>query len=299
MTRTLPTRNRPAPASSRWASSSSAGESRSWLRRVAATVLPPVAVFAAVIGAWYAAALMLIDPARRFLLPPPDAVIRVVFADPTNIRELLTALGLSARVAVSGLALAVLLGMSLAIAMSQARWIERSLYPYAVVLQTVPVLALVPLFGFWFGYAFTSRVLVCVLISIFPIIANTLFGLRSVDPALHDLFTLHGAGRLTRLVKLQLPASLPSVLTGLRISAGASVIGAIVGDFFFQQGQPGIGQLIYIYPKRLQSEMLFAAVILASLFGLVVFWAFGALGRRVTSWHESAHDRPAPPVRST
>jgi NitT/TauT family transport system permease protein len=246
--------------------------------------------------AWYLGSYLLVDPDLRFLLPPPHAVFRVAFMHRDNLDELLAGLALSARVAMTGLVLAVVLGAGLAVVMSQARWLERSLYPYAVILQTVPVLALVPLFGYWFGFGFTSRVLVCTLIAIFPIIANTLFGLRSVDPGLHDLFTLHGAGRLVRLAKLQLPAALPAAFTGLRISAGASVIGAIVGDFFFQQGQPGLGQLIYVYPKRLQPELLFAAVILASLFGLVVFWVFGFIARLVTTWHESQQDSfTAPP----
>src|SRR6185503_8200595 len=117
-------------------------------------------------------------------------------------------------------------------------------------LQTVPILALVPMFGFWFGFGFASRVLVCALIGVFPILANTLFGLRSVAGNHHDLFTLHRAGRLTRLVKLQIPAAAPSIFTGLRIAAGLSVIGAIVGDFFFKQGQPGIGILIELYRQR-------------------------------------------------
>jgi NitT/TauT family transport system permease protein len=260
--------------------------SASDLRRFAAGLVPPLVVLALVIAVWYAGTYLLVDPQLRFLLPPPDAVVRVAFVDADNRAELFEGLALSARVAMTGLLLSVLIGTFLAVVMSQSRWLERSLFPYAVILQTVPVLALVPLFGYWFGFSFTSRVLVCVLIAIFPIIANGLFGLRSVDPGLHDLFTLH------RLVKLQLPAAGPAIFTGLRISAGASVIGAIVGDFFFQQGQPGIGQLIYIYPKRLQSEMLFGAVILASLFGLVVFWVFGVVARRFTAWHSSEHTRP-------
>jgi NitT/TauT family transport system permease protein len=266
------------------------------LRRWAVALAAPLALLIPLVGAWYAATYLLVDRDLRFLLPPPDAVIRVAFLDPDNRGELLGGLALSARVSMTGLALAVVIGLSLAIAMSQSRWLERSMYPYAVVLQTVPVLALVPLFGYWFGFSFTSRVLVCVLIAVFPIIANGLFGLRSVDPGLHELFTLNRAGRLTRLVKLQLPAAAPAIFTGLRISAGGSVIGAIVGDFFFQQGQPGIGQLVYIYPKRLQSEMLFGAVLLASLFGLVVFWLFGAAARRATAWHESEHIPSTAPV---
>jgi NitT/TauT family transport system permease protein len=266
-------------------------------RRVLSAI-PPAVVFGLALGAWYLGSYVLVDPDVRFLLPTPDEVVRVAFLDPDNLNELMTALALSAQVALTGLVLASVIGLGLAVMMSQSRWLERSLYPYAVVLQTMPILALIPLFGYWFGFGFTSRVLVCVLIALFPIVANGLFGLRSVDPGMHELFTVHRASRLTRLIKLQLPAALPAIFTGLRIAAGASVIGAIVGDFFFQQGQPGIGQLIYIYPKQLRSEMLFGAIILASLFGLTVFWFFGLIARRVSAWHESAHDHIKVPITS-
>lgn len=244
---------------------------------------PPAAVFVLAVGAWYAVSLLVLSPDERFLLPPPHDVVRVGFLDRYNLFELLRALRLSAGVAMLGLAVAAVVGVGAAVVMSQARWLERSLYPYAVVLQTVPILALAPMFGFWFGFGFFSRVLVCVLIAVFPIIANTLFGLRSVADGHHDLFTQNRAGRVARLLKLQLPAATPSILTGLRIAAGLSVIGAIVGDFFFKQGQPGIGILIEIYRQRLQSEQLFAAVILSSVLGLVIFWTFGAAAR----WYDS------------
>jgi NitT/TauT family transport system permease protein len=253
---------------------------------------PPLVVFSLVIAGWYGISYLMLEPDRRFLLPPPHDVVLVAFGNRTNLAELLDALLLSAAVAGAGLAIAVAIGLTTAIVMSQASWIERSVYPYFVVLQTIPVLALVPLFGFWFGFGVGCRVLVCVLIALFPIVANTLFGLRSVDEAHHDLFTLHRASRLTRLTKLQLPAALPSIFTGLRISAGLAVIGAIVGDFFFKQGDPGIGILIDLYRQRLQSEQLFAAVILSSLLGVLVFAACGWLSRRVVGgWHSSAMDR--------
>ena len=250
---------------------------------------PPAAVLVAVIGVWYGVSYLLLDPRRRFLVPPPHDVIRVSFFDPFNLRELLGALWLSTRIAFIGLAIAIIIGTVLAMAMNRARWIERSLYPYAVLTQTIPILAMVPLFGFWFGFGNFSRVLVVVLFCIFPVVANTLFGLQSVDQEHHDLFTLHGAGRLTRLWKLQLPAALPSIFTGLRIAAGLAVIGAIVGDTFFKQGEPGIGILIDRYQSRLQSEQMVAAIILSSLLGIIVFWFFGFLARRaVGNWHESA-----------
>jgi NitT/TauT family transport system permease protein len=250
---------------------------------------PPAAVLVAVLGLWYAVSYLLLDPQRRFLVPPPHEVIRVSFFDPFNLRELLGALWLSTRIAFIGLAIAILVGMAMAMAMSRAKWVERSLYPYAVLTQTIPILAMVPLFGFWFGFGNFSRVLVVVLFCIFPVVANTLFGLQSVQQEHHDLFTLHGASRLTRLRKLQLPTALPSIFTGLRIAAGLAVIGAIVGDTFFKQGEPGIGILIDRYQSRLQSEQMVGAIILSSLLGIVVFWLFGFVARRaVGGWHESA-----------
>jgi len=254
-----------------------------------ATWGPPAAVFAVSLAVWYGVSYLLLDSRRRFLVPPPHDVIQVSFLDPFNLRELLGALWLSTRVAFTGLAIAIVLGLALSVAMNRAKWIERSLYPYAVLTQTIPILAMVPLFGFWFGFGAFSRVLVVVLFAIFPIIANTLFGLQSVDQEHHDLFTLHGAGRGTRLWKLEFPTALPSIFTGLRIAAGLAVIGAIVADFFFKQGDPGIGILIDRYQSRLQSEQMVGAIILSSLLGIVVFWFFGFLAHRVVGgWHESA-----------
>jgi NitT/TauT family transport system permease protein len=258
-----------------------------------ATLVPPLAVLVLVLGVWNAFSYILLRPSQRFLLPPPHKVVQVGLLDSGNLTEILHGLWSTTQVAIVGLVIAIVLGMVLAVAMSQAPWVERSIYPYAVVLQTIPIIALVPLIGFWFEFNFRSRVIVCVLISLFPIITNTLFGLKSADRQLHDLFTLHGASRSTRLRKLMLPAALPAIFTGFRISAGLSVIGAIVGDFFFRQGEPGIGRLIDVYRNRLQSEQLFTAIFASSLLGLVVFWGFGFLANRVLrSWHDSASSEP-------
>jgi NitT/TauT family transport system permease protein len=257
-------------------------------RRALAQVLAPLLVAALMIGVWLFISYVMLEPRRRFLMPPPQEVVRVGLLDPRNANEILGGLWATAQVAAVGLLVAISVGTLVAVAMIQARWIEWSIYPWAVVLQTIPILAIVPLIGFWFQFGFSSRVLVCVLISLFPIITNTLFGLKSTDQAHHDLFTLQRATRLQRLLKLQLPGALPAIVSGWRIAAGLSVVGAIVGDFFFRQGDPGVGRLIDDYRARLQSEQLFAAVALSSLLGLIVFWGFGLLGQLlVGSWHES------------
>src|SRR5215204_1570631 len=245
-----------------------------------AVVLPPLVLTAVVIGCWYAISYLVLVPRRRFLLRPPHEVMANGFLDWEAFSDILTALWSSAKVALIGLLIAIVVGMAVAVAMSQAKLVERAVFPYMVMLQAIPILAIVPLIGFWFGYGLNSRVIVCVIISIFPIIANTLFGLQSADPSMHDLFTLHRVSRATRLRKLMFPNALPAIFTGLRISAGLSVIGAIVGDFFFRRGEPGLGILITNYQSRLQSEQMYGALIFAILLGVVTFLVFGLIGKK-------------------
>jgi NitT/TauT family transport system permease protein len=241
------------------------------------SVLAPGAVLVVVLAAWTAVSELTLDKTQRFLLPPPNEVVSVAFLDGDNLRELLNGLWSTTRVALVGLFLSIVIGVGLAVLMSQARWVEHAVYPYAVALQTIPILAVVPLLGFWFGFEFKSRVIVCVLVSMFPIITNTLFGLQSVEPGLHDLFSLHRSTRWQRLRHLQLPAAVPAMLTGFKISAGLSVIGSIIADFFFRQGEPGIGRLIDVYRQRLATEQLLGALLLSSLVGLLLFWSFDLL----------------------
>lgn len=249
---------------------------------------PPLVVLAALLVGWYLISYVILTPAKRFLMPPPHEVV-LAFVNPPVFTAIMRALGLSAVVALVGLLIAIGIGVVWAVAMSQARWVERSLFPYAVILQCIPILALVPLIGFWFGYEFRARTIVCVLIALFPMVSNTLFGLQSVDVGQRELFTLQKASRWTVLTKLELRAALPAVFAGMRISAGLSVVGAIVGDFFFRRGTPGLGSQISVYQSRLQAPELFAAIFVAAFFGVAVFWSFGLLGRQVAGrWHDFA-----------
>ena len=174
--------------------------------------LPPLAVFLVVIAAWYAANAIL-GKGRNFLLPRPDEVITTGFLSQSG-SDILIAVGRTTTVAITGLAIACVLGIAWAVAMSMARWFQRSTYPYAVILQCIPILALVPLIGVWFGYEFNARVIVCVMIALFPMVANTLFGLQSVEKSQRELFQLQKASRWTVLTKLQFPAALPSIFLG-------------------------------------------------------------------------------------
>ena len=253
------------------------------------TLLPPLVFFGLFVGFLYLVSYVFLTPERQFLLPPPHEVVDSGLLNGRNLREQLDALWDTTQVAAIGLAIAFAIGSLLAILMSQAKWIERSLYPYAVIVQVTPILAIVPLIALWFGYDIQARVVVCVLISVFPIITNTLFGLLTVDSNLHDLLTLHRAGRLKRLFKLQLPNAVPGIFIGLRVSAGLSVIGAIVGEFFFRQGTPGLGRLLDLYRARLQSDLLMSTLLFCCLLGIAVFTIVGFVGRMLTrSWFEES-----------
>ena len=261
---------------------------RSRVRVIAGSIIPPVLFGLFLLGLWYFISYIILDSTRRFLLRPPHQVVKVGFLDWGNFSEILDKTWITTQVAIKGLGIAILIGFTLAMIMSQSKYIERAIFPYAVTLQAIPILAIVPLIGFWFGFGDTSRLTVCVIIALFPIIVNTLFGLQSAERGLHDLFTLHHAHRWTRLRKLMFPAALPAIFAGLRISAGLSVIGAIVGDFFFAQGQTGLGQLLRRYVLRLQGEELLAAIIMSSALGVTVFLVFGVIQERaIGKWYDA------------
>jgi len=223
-----------------------------------------------------------------FLLPSPVTVFDQSFLKAQIREDLLNGLKWTAVVALLGLVITIVIGMTLAVVMAQAPWAERSFYPYLVALQAIPILAIVPIISSIFGGGFQPRLFVCVMISIFPIVTNTLFGLTSVDLGLHDLFTLRGASRWTRLWRLQFPAAMPAIFTGFRISAGLSVIGAVVGEQFFRKGsRPGIGIVMEQFRQKNGYPYVFGGLILAALLGIIVFFFFGWLGRRVVGkWYE-------------
>lgn len=257
---------------------------RTWPRRRLAWLLP-FGGFWILIGIWYLFALYYSRRGLAFLVPYPHLVFEAFYDSQAG--ALATALGRSTQVAVVGLVIATAIGVVCAMIMAQTKWIERTMYPYWVVLQCLPVLAIVPLIGALFGYTFSARVVVTVIFSVFPIVSNTLFGLLSADRGQQELFRLQGASRWTMLTRLQFPAALPLVFVGLRNAAGLAVAGAVVGDQLFQQGQGGLGELIQLYASRLQGPDMYAAIIVAALLGIVVFLLFGLLGRMaVGRWYD-------------
>ena len=190
------------------------------MRRILELIGPPLLVLVIVLGLWSLAVRLLAIPA--FVLPGPEQVFETAIIESERLmsgfRNTLVA-------STVGLLAATVVGVLGAIILSTSRVLERALYPWAVVLQTVPVVALAPLFVLWVGPGFVSVVLVAFIIALFPILANTLMGLVSTDPALIDLLRMQGAGRAAIFRKIRLPNSLPYFFTGMRISAGLAAIG--------------------------------------------------------------------------
>ena len=254
---------------------------------MAATGLPPLLMLAVLVGLYWFFHDRL-APHRRFLMPWFTDLWTEGLSDGETVAELWSGLRLTARVAFQGLAISIVAGGALGIAMFRFRWLERANYPFLVALQSVPVLAITPLLQVAFGYGVWPKTLVCVIISFFPVPTTLLLGLRSVDQGMVDLFRLQGASWATTLRKLALPHASPALFAGLRISAGLSVVGAIVGELFFRGGADGLGQLIIDYRTNLQYERMYAALLWSSALSISVYAGFTWLGNRLFSaWHES------------
>lgn len=257
-----------------------------------ASIVGPIVVLVLFVAAWHwmhTNGMRLLFDKPGFLLPAPETVINDSFFNSIARGRLLNGLGWTTLVALGGLAITIVLGIGIAVAMAQAAWVERAGYPYLVALQAIPILAIVPVIGVVLGFGLNARFFVCVLISIFPIVTNTLFGLMSADVGQHDLFTLRRVGRLTRLWRLQLPAAMPAIFTGFRISAGLSVIGAVVGEQFFRQGsKPGVGIVMETYRQKGIYPQMYGGLLIAAALGIAVFLVFGLIGRLVVGhWHDS------------
>ncbi len=249
-------------------------------------VLPPLALFVLVLIVWHSAVVAF--GIKRYLVPKPGEVLAAGWS---NRATLFAAAMMTGKAAVAGFACSFVAGLLTACVFSQSRTIQRSVYPYAIFLQTVPIVAVAPLIVNWFGYGLLSVVVVAFVISVFPIITNATTGLTAIDHNLLELFELAGASRWQTLWKLRLPASVPHLATGAKISSGLSVVGAIVGEMFAGSGmdQAGLGYLITQSSGFLKTDYLFAAVWTSAVLGIVIFGAVSIFSAWVIShWYGDA-----------
>lgn len=257
-----------------------------WMLRSA---LPPAITFIVLNLIWEAAIHLFQVPA--YLVPAPSKVVLALYQ---QAGPLLRGTLLTGQTALMGFGLSAVLGVAAGVALASSRWMERAFYPFTVFLQTVPLVAIAPLLVVWFGVGTRPVVVAAFIVSVFPVIVNTMTGMRSVDPALLDLFRLYGSSPWARLFKLRLPAALPHIFTGLRIAAGLAVIGAVVGEFVasYAGDDSGVGMLVLTYARESDTDRVFAAVGLASLLGLAMFGSINlASYLTLRRWHASEQGR--------
>ena len=255
--------------------------------RVLRIVLPAAAL---ALGVLIWELVVRVNELPPYILPGPGLVLSTVVADWAILWSSLLA---TLETTFAGLALAVFGGISLAIAFNQSRLIEHSFYPYAVILQVTPVVAIAPLLLIYLPQQ--AAVLACAwIVAFFPVLANTTLGLNSVDHNLADLFRLYGASRWQVLWELKLPSALPNMLAGLKIAGGLSLIGAVVAEIAAGSAGAGSGLAYRIAESgyRLNIPRMFAALLLLSIAGVVIFFLLSALSHlALRRWHESAVSR--------
>lgn len=251
-----------------------------------------LAVFLGVVLLWYS--IIWIGNVPSFMLPGPVDIIK---SGIEKHQSLFFALRVTATTAVLGFVASLIIGIAVAIIFAESPWVRRMFYPYTVILQTVPIVAIAPLIIMWVGSGPVSVTLVTFIVCVSPIIANTTQGLISVDKNLLDLFLMNNASRAQVLWKLRLPNSIPSLMVGARISAGLSSIGAIVGELFTgsnRVGEGGLGYSITYANSQLQTDYLFALVGTATALGLsFVFIIMFFEWLLLHNWHESARPQLA------
>ncbi|MED4534635.1 ABC transporter permease [Metabacillus fastidiosus] len=254
-------------------------------KRFRSKVFPPVIAFIVFITLWQFVLQLFNIPS--YLLPKPIDIISAAFG---NSASLIDSVLTTAIESVLGFLLSIIIGVSSAVLLASSRIIEKSIYPYAVILQTVPIVAIAPIIVIWFGAGINSIIVITFLISFFPMLSNTLIGLHSTDQNLKNLFYLYNANRWQLMWRLRIPGALPYIVGGLKVSCTLSVIGAIVGEYIAGIGgsQGGLGYAITSAAMRLETPYLFACGLSASLLGISFFLIINFISKRLlSSWHES------------
>lgn len=181
---------------------------------------------------------------------------------------------------------AIVVGVTLGILIARIRWLELTLNPFIVATQVIPKVALVPLFVVWFGFGVTSKVIVAAVLAFFPILTNTVLGVKSIDEGHRDVMTSLNATRWQIFRRLELPSALPYILTGLEVGIVLAIIGAIVGEYL--GGNQGLGRMLIERMNAFEMDEMFAILIHMSMIGFLLYFAIGALRKLLIPWHSSA-----------
>ncbi|WP_280203905.1 ABC transporter permease [Nocardia farcinica] len=244
------------------------------------TVWRPLALVAALVVAWWVVTeFELVEP---YILPSPAETWRTTV---DNSAYLLENTWVTTYETVVGFVIAALIGEAVALVMIYSRSVERTMYPLILFAQVIPKIAIAPLFIVWLGFGTSPKILVAVLMAFFPIVISGMVGLRSVDPEILELTSTMGAGNWKTFVKVRFPASLPQLMSGLKIAATLAVTGAVVGEFV--GANEGLGYVILQANGNIDTAMLFAALIIMSLLGIILFAIIEIAEQFLIPWHAS------------
>lgn len=223
---------------------------------------------------------------REFLLPAPSKVLQQFLAQPGYLLgESLSTL----KTTLYGFATAVVLGVGAAVGIVYSRFLDRTLYALLVALNAVPKVALAPLFVIWMGTGSLPKVAIAMLIAIFPILIDTVLGLRSTDPDMLDMAKVNQATPGMVLWKIRFPTALPSIFAGMKVGVSFALVGTIVGEFV--AGETGLGHVILVAQGSFDTPTVFVALVLLGVLGVVLFKAIELIEERALSWHASQRDR--------
>lgn len=247
--------------------------------RAAAWLLPAASALIG-LALWEAAVAYFGLPA--YLLPAPSAVVQAIFAYRS---VLISQLAFTAFAAAAGFAIALVLGIVFGAAITASRTVDRMLYPWLVISHAIPKVVVAPLFIVWIGFGLKSEILFVVVFTFFPIIVNTVTGLKSADPDLLQLARSMGATRWEALTKIRIPTALPSIFAGIKISATLASVGAVIGEFVASNN--GLGHVLIQAVGSLETTLAFAAVFVISVFGIAIWYAAEWVERASIPWHAS------------
>jgi NitT/TauT family transport system permease protein len=237
-------------------------------------VLPPLIILCAVLAVWQGAVRLLDVP--PWLLPAPtDVVDRLL-----KTSNLWYHTGLTVLEALAGFVVSAVLGVLLSAGIVHSRFLERGVFPYIIVSNAIPVVAILPLLTIWFGFGIAPKIMICTIISFFPVVTNTTRGLKSADRRVLEFMHSINATPWTIFYKVQLPSALPFIFAGFKIAASLALVGAVVAEFY--SSDRGLGYLVITSATQLRTDLLFVSIVVLAALGVMSFSVFGRLERMVT-----------------
>lgn len=242
--------------------------------RLRERVLPPAIILGCLLVAWQGCVALFDVP--PWLLPAPTDIVARFF----RTSNLWYHAGLTVLVAMVGFLVSAVLGVLVSAGIVHSRFLERGLFPYIIISNAIPIIAILPLLTIWFGFGVAPKIMICAIISFFPIVTNTTRGLKAADRRIIEFMRSINAKRSEVLFKVQLPSALPFIFAGFKIAASLALVGAVVAEFY--SSDRGLGYLIITSATQLRTDLLFVAIVILAALGVASFTLFGRLERWAT-----------------